>query len=161
MYKVKNLTPFLAMLFSIAAVKGQDNLIIHLVPDSSVTVAIGDIQRITFNGENMLLKTVNGNESSYLLDDIACITFLDVPDEPNVIRDVTENIPVKIFINEQGIITVESASEIRMLTVFDIAGKTITSTNRNNIDVSFLSTGTYLLRVETTQNTVTKKFIKK
>lgn len=161
MKKIKILITFLAIILSIATVKGQDNMIINLAIDSNVSILMGDIQRITFDNNNMLLKTVNGIENNYLLDDIVFITFLDNSDNPNVIEQFTENSSINIYMNEYGVIIVESPSEIRMLSIFDINGKIVqTTTNSNNINVSFLIMGTYLLRVETTQGTVTKKFIK-
>jgi len=51
-------------------------MFINLAGNSEVTVAIDDVQRITFEGDKMLLITVTGTEKSYLLDDIASISTL-------------------------------------------------------------------------------------
>ena len=161
MKKVKNLLTFLAIMFSIAILKGQDYMLIHLADENDIVVETSDIQRITFNSDNMLLKTVNGTENSYLLDNIACITFVDDP--PSVIHEphyTTENIEINVYINSSGDIVVESPYPIQNLTVFDINGRTIKTSNRNDINVNSLSMGIYLLKVETSKTTVTKKFIK-
>jgi hypothetical protein len=167
--KMRILITFMAIIFSIVTVKGQDNMVINFDSDSNITIAIDNIQRIIFNGNNIVLKTVSGDEDNYLLDDIAFITFLDNlsipdipdnPDNPDAIEKFMENIDVNIYMDGYGIIIVESLYEIQMITVFDINGKIVTSTNHNSINVSSLSMGIYLLRIETTQGTVNKKFIK-
>jgi hypothetical protein len=71
------LLTFLAILFSFAIARGQNQLVIHLVDNSSVTTSFSDIQRITFQSDNMLLKTTSGAENSYMLDNITSITFLN------------------------------------------------------------------------------------
>ena len=157
MRKVKFVITILAIIFSIATLKGQDNMVINLVGSSNVTIAIDDIQRITFDKGNMLLKTVNGAENTYLLDDITSITFLD---DPSAIQDTPKNIELNVYVNAYGEIVVESPYRINRLTVFDLSGKQLTTSAQSNLNVSFLSTGMYLLRVETTEGTVTKKFIK-
>jgi len=68
------LLTFLAILFSFAIAKGQDNLVINLVDNSSVTVAFSNIQKITFDSDNLLLKTTTAT-NSYQIDDITCILF--------------------------------------------------------------------------------------
>ena len=47
---------FLTFLFSFAITNGQNNLTINFVDNSSVTVAFGDIQRIAFLDDTMLLE---------------------------------------------------------------------------------------------------------
>jgi hypothetical protein len=156
MRKIKIIT-FLAIIFSIATLKGQDNMIIHLVDNSNIKFAIDNIERITFNDANMFLKTISGIENSYLLDNINSITFSD---DVNGIYNFTENIEVNVYINASGEIVAESQHPISKLTVFDISGRVIKTTNRNSINIGDISIGVYLLRVETAQGIITKKFIK-
>jgi len=147
-------------LCSVVAVHGQDNMVIHFSAGSDVTIAINDIQRITFNGDNMLLKKSTGAENTYLLDNISCITFLD---EPSIIqdnKDIAEKIEVNVYLNSSGELIVESSSEVRTLTLFDIQGRMVNSINRSSVNINSLSTGIYLLRVETSAGVVTKKFVK-
>ena len=158
MKKSKFLIPFLAITFSIATVKGQDNLIINLADDNSVTIAIDNIERITFNADSIFLKKSNGTKNSYFLDDITSITFLD--DEPTTIKDMTKNIELNVYVNASGEIIVESPAEIRKLTVFDLNGREVATTTHSKLNANSLSTGMYLLNVETVQGVVTKKFIK-
>ena len=158
MKKLKILITVIVMFNLIAIAKGQDNMVIHLAGNNNVTVAISDIQRITFNGNNMLLKPRNGSANSYLLDNIASITFLN--GSTGVAKEIGKDIEVKFYLNSNNEIVVESPYSITELTVFDLTGKTVTTTFSSPVNVNSLSTGVYLLKIETSEGTVTKKFIK-
>jgi hypothetical protein len=157
--KKKQLILFLALLLGITTSQGQDNLVIHLITGSDVTVAIKDVQRITFSGDNMLLKPVTGAEKSYHLDNITFITFLNgvgIHENP----EVAKNIEVNVYVNAAGEVVAESSHSIIGLTLFDVTGKLVSMTTRSHINVNSLNMGIYLLKIETTDGTVTKKFIK-
>lgn len=72
---------------------------------------------------------------------------------------------LKIFPNPvSDFINIEYDKPIRKLTIFDVLGRNIGefTDNTNSINTSFLSSGTYLLRIETENNeTESFKFIKK
>jgi len=155
--KLKKTIMLVVIIFGVAMANGQDTLKIHLVHESSVTVAISDIQRITFSGDNMLLKPVIGVEQSYLLDNIAVITFLDAS---NGIGEFYENIEVNVYLNSSGEVVAESSHPIIGLTLFDLHGRTVGTTNLNHVNVNSLSMGVYLLKIETSAGTVTKKIVK-
>ena len=146
----------LAILFSFATAKGQDNMLIHLTDNSTVSVAFGNIQKLTFQNDNMLLKTVNGTTNSYPLDNIASITFLN---ETGIVQ-YSETIDVNIFINSFGEIAVETPHQILKLTVFDLVGREVAATTQSKFNVNFLNTGIYILQVITDKGLVSKKFIK-
>jgi len=73
--KKQLLLTFLAMLFSFTIAQGQNGIVINLIDNSSVSTAIRNIQKITFDANNLLLKTTSGNENSYPLGDVDSITF--------------------------------------------------------------------------------------
>ncbi|MGJ8666139.1 MAG: T9SS type A sorting domain-containing protein [Patiriisocius sp.] len=61
-----------------------------------------------------------------------------------------------LFIQTTSQITIDSVQ------IFDALGKTIpVSTNKNQIDTSILTSGVYFLKINTTEGTLTKKFVKK
>ena len=76
--KKKKLLSFLAILFCFAIVQGQNVLVINLNDNPSVSIPFNTVQKITFDSDNMLLKSINGAENSYLFDDVASITFLEL-----------------------------------------------------------------------------------
>ena len=163
MKRKKILLTFLVILLGVTLLKGQErpkNLVIHLADGDNVTVAVKDVRSITFQGEdNMLLKTVTGAENSYSLDNIALITFGE--NNPRGIQEKhIGNVDVHFYLNAYNEIVVESKAEIRMLTVIDLTGRVMTTAHQNTINVNSLSKGVYLLKVETNQGTVTKKFVK-
>jgi len=160
MKKFKILISVMVMLFCITTTKGQDSLKIHLVDNSDMIVALDDIQRMTFNNNNMLLKPVSGVEQSYLLDNIAVITFLNTPDDPDGIGEFSKNIEVNVYLNSSGEVVAESSYPITGLTLFDLHGRVVNTTNLSHVNVISLSKGVYLLKIETSAGTVTKKFVK-
>ena len=147
----------LAILFSIVTVKGQDNIVINFANNSDVTIKIDDIQKITFNGNNMQFKTVKGVENSYLMDDIALISFSD---GLTAIKDMPKNIELNVSVNANGKIVVEAPYPIKELTVFDLNGRKLITGTLGSLNVNFLSKGIYILKIETTEGIITKKFIK-
>jgi len=152
---MKKFLTFLAMLFSFAIAMGQNQLVINLTGSPSVTIPFSNIQKITFDADNMLLKTNNGI-NSYMLENIASITFLDGVG----IEEVKEVIEVNIYINSYGEIVVESPHQINQLTVFDITGKQVALSTQSKMNVNYLNTGIYILQVVTNKGIVSKKFIK-
>ena len=152
----RKLLTFIAILFGFAIAHGQNVLVINLTDNTKVATPFSNIQKITFNGDNMLLKTTNGAENSYLLDNITSITFLNEVS----INEFAEAIDVNIFVNASGEIVVESPHQINKLTVFDLTGKEMAASSQNKMSVNFLPIGLYILQVATDKGFVTKKFIK-
>ena len=151
----KLLLTFLAILFSFAIAKGQDNMVINFVNNSNVSIAFDNIQKITFDGDNLLLKTTTAT-NSYPLNNIASITFI----EGVGINEFTETIDIHVFVNASGEVVVETPHQINKLTVFDITGRQVSTGTQSKLNVNFLSTGIYILQVATDKGLVSKKFIK-
>jgi hypothetical protein len=153
--KRKKLLTILAILFCFATTQGQNEFVINLIDNTTVKTSFSDIQKITFYTDEMLLKT-NSDENGYLLDNIASITFL----EEVGIKEVKEAIDVNVFITSSGEIVVESSHQINKLTVFDLAGREVTISLQNKMNINFLPAGLYILQVATDKGLVSKKFIK-
>ena len=152
----KILLLFLAILLSFSTTKGQDAMKIRLVGNNSVVTPFNSIKKITFNNDNLLLTTTNGTISSYLLDNIASITFI----KGTGVEEFAETIDVNIFINSFGEITVETPHQILKLTVFDLTGREVAIGMQNRLNVNCLTTGIYILQITTAKGLVSKKFIK-
>ena len=158
--KTKQLILLVAILLGVITGKGQDNLVIHLVDNSDVTLAINGIQRITFSDDNMLLKPVTGADRTYLLDNIAFVTFSNGDISIHENHGVDKNLEVKVYQNSSGELVVESSCPVTGLTVFDLNGRVVTMTARSHVNVNHLSMGIYFLKIETSEGIVTKKFAK-
>ena len=145
-----------------------DALIVHKNDGSSANkILLNDIQQLSFSDENLLVETPNGSEM-YAFGDIAKLLFGDsnatgINDPP-----ARRSLDVLVYVTPAGDVTVESPSAIRSLTLFDVAGRTISVERCNAAAVETLHatslqgrpTGIYLLRVETEQGTVVKKAVK-
>jgi len=156
MKRKKTLT-FMAILFSFAITNGQSTMLINLADHSTVKTPFSNIQKITFNTDEMLLKTNTGTENRYLLDDITSISFINELG----IQNLKEVMDINIYINGFGEIVVESPLQINQLTVFDIMGRQAAISSQNKLNVNALPTGVYILQVATNKGLVNKKFIKK
>ena len=153
----KDLLIFLAILFGFAIVQGQNNLKINLIDNSSDTVALSHIQKITFDNDNLILKTTTGTENSYHIDNITSITF--IIDEVGI-KKFTETIDIHIFVNGFGEVVVETSHQIYQMTVFDLTGRRVIMTAQSKLNVNFLTTGIYILQVVTDKGLISRKFIK-
>jgi len=152
---MKKLLTFLAILLSFAVVQGQNMLVINLSDKPSEKIPFSEIQKITFDADNMVLKTASETKS-YLLDNIASITFLDDVG----VKGVTGVTDVKVYVNGYGEIVVDSPHQITRLTVFDLTGREVAISSQNKMNVNNLPSGLYILQVATEQGVVSKKFIK-
>ena len=144
-----------AIIFCIATVKGQENMKINAAGSSTI-IAIEDIQLIRFSSDNMIVKA-NNNENNYPISNDMVITFSDELVNINVI---TKDIEVNVYVNAYGGIIVESPYEISRLTVLDMNGRELKISKENNLNASFLSSGMYILKIETSKGIVNKKFLK-
>ena len=133
------------------------------------TTALDNIQRITFSSSDMSIKPFSGDVDVYVLDNIAKLTFGDIE-----ITDVTTlpatGLDVVVYITPAGEIIVESPVAVQSLTLFNVGGKILrvrtvetrhATSLQTTLNTSTLSTGVYLLRIETQQGIITKKIIKK
>lgn len=69
---------------------------------------------------------------------------------------------VRIYPNPaQNILHIESENTIKKVSVFNMVGQNILNTNEETLNISNLTNGIYMLKVETDKGTVTKKFIKR
>jgi len=160
-----NLSPFLTLLRSYALMvfllstfilQAQNTMVINLTDHTKVKNSIDNIQRITFNGDNLLLKHYTGSEKSYPLANIASVTFIN----ETGVKEAEGVTGVNVYVNGSGEIVVESPHPITQLTVFDLTGRTVALGSQNKMNVNFLNTGIYILQVVTDKGIVNKKFIK-
>lgn len=152
-------------LLSINTVHSQEAISIYHADNSSATSSIlNNVQRIIFSGDNLSVK-LSDNAAVYSLCDIEKITFGNA-----VAADITNPsvvaLDVAVYTTSSGEIVVKSPVAIQSLMLFSIGGKilhtsTLEASLQTSVNVSALSTGTYLLRIETHQGSVVKKIIKK
>jgi len=135
--------------------QAQNTLVINLNGNPSEKIPFSNIQKITFDAENMLLKTNTGT-NSYPFDNIKSITFLDDVG----VKEVEGVTGVNVYVNSLGEIVVESPHPITQLTVFDITGKQVAWSTQNKMNVNYFNTGIYILQVVTEKGVVNKKFMK-
>ena len=168
--KRKILTVFLTILFSMATLKGQNYMVVNYwfedEGNMEIPIAINDIKQIVFfdfiDEYSMWVTTTSDDPSDdvvwpFLLDDITFITFRD---DPEAIKVAPKNRELNVYLNANGEIVAESSCQINRLTVFDLNGRKLAMSAQSRLNVNFLSMGIYIIKVETAERVITKKFIK-
>ena len=137
----------------------QDALLVHPAGGSEAqSFSLEKIQKITFSGDNMVLKTSSGDETLSLAN-IGKITFGEATGIP-VVPVLPE---IVLFPNPAvDFIRIDSPVDIKSWTLFNLNGKAIKhSGSELQIPVNDLPAGFYFLRLNTANGSVTKKFIKR
>src|SRR5699024_10938600 len=68
---------------------------------------------------------------------------------------------VKIWPNPTAdVLHITSTAEIQKVQIFDLQGRKVLEGNQKELNVENLSSGNYLLQIQSDQNTITKQFIK-
>ena len=155
------------LLLSINTAHSQSHLTMHKVDGSAAEgVKLDNIERLSFSGGNLSVKTSDGNSAVYALDNVAKLRFENVI--PTDVNNSTSNrIDVVVYANQAGEVVVESPVAIQSLALLGVDGKMLrivetrhATSLQTTLNVSSLPTGVYLIRIETLQGTVVKKMIK-
>ena len=161
---------YVMLLLSANTAYSQDALIVHgRDVTRHVSIALDNVQRITFSGNDLSVKPFDGNAAVYALDHIVKITFgnMEISDVTN---PVGSDLDVVVYVTPAGEIVIESPVAIQSVTLIAMDGKILRRTDsavetlhatslQTTINVSNLSKGVYLLQIDTTQGTVVKKII--
>lgn len=145
--------------FAIHTAQAQSSLIVNFKNDSQAGFLVNTLNKITFSGGSLLLKTTDTPLNTYLISDIRKLTFGVYSGFSAISIDPTALVvypnPATNFIYLKN----SPEGEIN-ITVFRLDGAVLISKKLKNgleqIDVSNLSKGLYLLRV----NNKTLKFMK-
>jgi hypothetical protein len=142
-------------------VTAQNALIVYPADgSSSKSILLDNIQKLTFSGDNLLLKTDDSSENTYSLATVRKITFEDfsgiipvLPVQPEIILYPN---PVSDYIR------IDSSVDITSWTLYDLNGKILKqSVFKLQIPVIDLPAGFYFLKLTSANGSVTKKFIKR
>ena len=119
---------------------------------------LDDLQGISFSGDNLLLQTQGSNKTSISLNDVRKITFGEAI--PNSVTPVVKDSDIRVYVTPQSEVVIETLRKILSLNIFDITGKKCLTSVETDLNISALSSGIYLLQINTAQGSVTKKIIK-
>lgn len=126
--------------------------------DAVQSTLLDDLQRITFSGDDLLLQTQDANKTSISLDDVRKITFGKTVSSS--IAPVVKDLDIWVYVTPQGEMVVKTLRKVLSLTIFDITGKKCLTGVETDLNISSLSSGIYLLQINTAQGSITKKIIK-
>jgi len=150
-----------ALSMFVTNISAVDALFVHSAGDGSVqSTPLDNIQRLTFDNDDLLVKTTDGNENFHPLATVGKITFEDV-----ISTDISTSqntFEINLYPNPSAdYIIIDSPVTISSWTLFDLNGNMLKhSINDYKIQLSDLIAGIYLLKIETANSVVTKKIIK-
>jgi hypothetical protein len=123
----------------------------HIASVGTLTFESQDIDligKLMFDGDYMLLYDKSGNLlASEPIEEIRKIVF-ETPSNPTFVETVKTN-PILVYPNPAQDVIFIHGIEAQPLRVFNIEGKMIQEVNGNQVSVSHLSIGTYILQIGT------------
>lgn len=146
--------------FGLTPLWSQNNLTLHFVSGSERTTALSSLSKITFSGSNMVMTFTNGIFESIDLLSVQKIGFTNL-NEVESIDEAGDALMVYPSPAADQITLVNIPEGSKLATIYRLDGfvtsKIQLSSASQDIDVSALPNGLYLLRV----NNNTVKFAKK
>ena len=127
-------------------IEGIGNNTFELIPE---TDNYGLLMCVS-EGDNLIYSTDLGSQYECYVDTVIDHTALDMIEGMNLNLVVTENL-----------ITVDSNVEINSLSVYDLQSRELLKSDLPNIDISPLSSGLYLVTVQTDKGLWSEKFVVK
>ena len=126
---------------------------------SAQSIPLDNIQRLTFVGDNLLLKITGGSETSYSLATVDKISFEAAG---TGIFALPNTVEINLYPNPSAdYIRIDSSVAITSWTLFDLSGSAMKHSVSNlQIQVIDLPAGFYFLNIDTANGIVIKKIIK-
>ena len=147
------------LLSTAAATQTREVLKVHSTGSAEPQkIELINIRKITYV-DNQKLITTHGEMPNYtfVLVELDKFTFGEL-DLTHIDRPMVKSLFV--YITTQGEVVIRSEAQVLSLTVYSITGAIVMTSASDNLNVSALPAGVYLLRVDTTQGTAIKKFVK-
>lgn len=136
---------------------GADNLVITGSNGVQTKVAITDISRITFDGDNMKILTTTNGEQVFAIGDFNNMKFDVVSSIDDITADLGDDISI---VSSGGVMTISSAAGGSVnVVVFSINGSLVTmqsGVGSVSVDFNTVTPGVYIVKA----NNKTIKFIR-
>ena len=154
----KNVMLIIGLLLSFSAMQASEMLIVRSADNAPKSIELDDIRHISFASNQMLITSLDGTVVYFVLDGLTFTfneTNLEITDLPTI--NIAE---LSVYITSQGEVIIIGDVEILSLVVYDINGRRMLTSNTDNLNVSVLPTGVFLLNIKTPQGFFTQRFIK-
>jgi hypothetical protein len=150
------------LLMGTLPMKSQSNLYVYMTDNSKETVALADLQKITFTETDLVINRVSGDPSSVAFSTLKFFSLKEF--ETTGIVNVKLEGGVNVWSND-GIVTVKNTQTIQSINIIDLQGKTVVQlqpkSQEINISLVFYPAGIYFVQVADEDSITTKKIIKK
>jgi hypothetical protein len=169
--KTKNLWLLALTLLSAIGLQAQ-NLVVTLTNSNTETFAVADIQSIKFGTETMILNELDGTVNTWDINDIENYAFdgvANIHESTTIISD-----EVNVYPNpSSGLVHINYSSNVSgqiTIAVYDVNGRLIeelfngesqetTAISWNAKANNMVQAGKYLVKITTTNKTITKPII--
>jgi hypothetical protein len=161
MIKLKLIGLFLILVSFALKVDGQ-TLVIKSIDGTENNKTLSSLKKFSFENNNLLLRYTDGSTESFSIPAINKLYFESVPVGNNLILSNSDNTGVSVYPNPaKNVLYLKNISDQNStLLIYRIDGVLMNriqiSSDNNNVDVSKLKSGLYLLKL----NKQTIKFIK-
>lgn len=128
------------------------------------THLLKSVQKLTFDGDNVVIHKIDGTKKSHLYDDLSKFIFTEHDDNTTSISDPTIELSKGISVTYDAsaqVLKITATQLIFNVLIVDLSGRTVSHTspsvNECEVGVSYLSPGVYALVVNTSTE---KKIVK-
>ncbi len=163
---MRKLSFFVAMMLMcvIAMAQIQDAVNVHLLNGSVSSTKFDEFHKFVVAGDNLILLRVSGEASTIAMDDIQKITFGPYQETNSV--DNVELVDINVYQSgDNCVILCDEA--IRSIMLFDLSGRilhnnsSVDNVYEYTVSVANLVNGVYLITVETERGATTQKVVVK
>jgi hypothetical protein len=165
------LTLCAALMLLLQPVSAQDYLNVVKVNEDVRSFPLDDIERITFDADNIYILPVGSSTEQFSFSEVAVLTFV------NPVLSIAESLSTQ---NKNDIdvfysaalekITIKSSRSIKQITVYNMLGRVVKElkphslqalqTSQAEISMQNTPSGLYLVSAVTTNGKVSKKFVR-
>ncbi|MBR5532097.1 MAG: T9SS type A sorting domain-containing protein [Bacteroidales bacterium] len=165
LHYIKHLLMMLLVFIPFVGIQAQEYMNVYLTSQNAFrSISIDEIDKITFPSEDEVSITLLGIATPMAIEDIEVITFGDT-DITAIEESEAEVEGIEItYLRGKGEIKVTSSEAIALVQLYNMQGVLMQTQTPNTqiatLDVSNYANGIYIVAVQSSGKTETKKFIK-
>jgi len=164
-HKKLKLSAVLLLGLGLTSLQAQDSLYVVEKSGTQTQFALSEIKMLTFPSGNLVVNKKDLSSNTYARVDLRQLNFVEIPNAINILEE-TEN-TIVLFpnpVNEEFKISLQNA-ENTQIEIIDLQGRILqkqisSNANELNVNVTQLTKGLYLCKINNGKTTKTIKFLK-
>ena len=139
-------------------VSAEDSLYVYAPNGTSQSLALNNLQKLTFTGQGIDVHLAGNNLSTLLYNNISVITFNPKQTTtPETTPEILSNL--NIYRNEAGMVVIESSTEINAIRLYSAQGALLQQLTPKSLSatlsLSDFTAGLYIIRIVNRQGQIT------